>query len=177
MPSAQATLDGAPTATGTAIWVEKGSHRVVVEHGGRKVERSFDAAAGERGRAVVLVLTSPKPATASASAAVVPPPPSEPESPPKIGAYVATGVALLGAGAFVYFGSSGKSDQRALESSCSPSCRDADVDPIRRKFLFADVGLAAALLGGGIATYLFLKPTERTSVLVGPARAELRLSF
>lgn len=177
LPAAAATLDGATVKTGEPVWLEKGPHRLTVEHQGRTASKSFDATAGERGRAVVVVLAA-APASTSAAAAP-PPPPVEPPSsaPPRSGAFVATGVAVVGLGAFAYFGTQGKSRRDELERSCAPGCADADVDAVRKKLLFADVGLAVALVAGGAATYLFLKPTETTAVGLGPGRATVRWSF
>lgn len=175
---ATASLDGAPTPTGTPVWVEKGAHRVTVEHEGRTATRSFDATAGERGRAVVLVLAAPTPApSASQAPASDSVEPARDRPAPRAGAFVAAGVAVVGLGAFAYFGSQGTSRRDELERTCAPRCADSDVDAVRKKLLLADAGLAVALVAGGAATYLFLRPSPRAAVGVGPAGAVARWSF
>ncbi len=174
LPGATATLDGATVATGTPVWLERGKHTVSAEHDGKRATREFEASAGEQGRAVALVLTAPAapPSPATSTAA-----PEPVRSPPRTAAFVATGVAVVGLGAFAYFGSQGKSRRDELDRTCAPRCADADVDSVRKKLLFADLGLTVGLVAGAAAAYLFLRPSPRAAVGVGHGGAVVQGSF
>lgn len=75
-------------------------------------------------------------------------------------AYVFTGVGAVGLGAFAFFALTGKSDENALECADSKTCSDDDIDPIKQKYLFADIGLGVGVVSLGLATYFFLKPSS-----------------
>ena len=77
----------------------------------------------------------------------------------------AAGVA--GIAVFATFALLGKSDQRHLEATCSPSCNPADVDALRTKFLIADVALAAGVVSLGAATYLIVSQEPRHGASIG----------
>ena len=71
-------------------------------------------------------------------------------------AYVLAGVGVVGLGAFAYFGLSGKSDQNGLKCADSKTCKDSDIDPIKKKYLYADISLGVGLVSLGVATYLLM---------------------
>jgi hypothetical protein len=77
-------------------------------------------------------------------------------------AFVLGGVALLGAGGFTGFGLWGKSQQRSLESSCQPVCTDAEVRPVRTKFILADASLATAIVATTVGAFVYIgRPSQR----------------
>ncbi|MEO6599110.1 MAG: hypothetical protein ABIQ16_04505 [Polyangiaceae bacterium] len=95
-----------------------------------------------------------------------PPPPAEKSTP--VGAWVATGVAVVGFGTFGTFALLGSSDKKTLQD-CSPSCPDSahgTRDSLKTKFLVADIGLGVGAASAILAGVLFL-----TS---GPSAAEQR---
>ncbi len=86
-------------------------------------------------------------------------------------AYVLGAVGVVGVAAFATFALLGKSDQRRLESTCSPHCSPADVDALRTTFLIADLALAAGVVSLGAATYLVVaqEPRRGASIAVSGA--------
>lgn len=79
-------------------------------------------------------------------------------------AYVLMGVGVVGIGGFAYFGSSGKSDENALECAEFKTCTDDDLDPIKKKYLYADISLGVGLVALGVGTYLMLAPSGKSEV-------------
>ena len=71
-------------------------------------------------------------------------------------AYVLAGVGVVGLGGFAYFGLSGKSDQNGLKCADTKTCKDSDLDPIKKKYLYADISLGVGLVSLGVATYLLM---------------------
>ena len=69
--------------------------------------------------------------------------------------------ALSGLGAFAFFALTGKSDEDGLACADTKTCTDDDIDPIKQKYLFADIGLGVGVVSLGLATYFFLKPLGR----------------
>lgn len=178
IPDAKATLDGQDAETGAPVWLDPGQHKVVVRHKERTGERSFQTKSGEQGTPIVLVLAAPATASTATAPATTTAPPDDAKGPgPRTGAYVAAGVAVVGLAAFAYFGSSGKSERKDLADTCSPNCTDEQVASVRKKFLFADVGLVTGVVAGSLAAYWLLKPTESTAVAVGPRSVALRIGF
>jgi tetratricopeptide (TPR) repeat protein len=97
------------------------------------------------------------------------PAPSTPPAPPRErddrsvapAAYVLGAVGVAGVAMFATFALLGKSDQRHLESTCSPQCNPADVDALRTKFLIADLALVAGVVSLGATTYIVLSSGPR----------------
>jgi hypothetical protein len=80
-------------------------------------------------------------------------------------AYVLAGVGAVGLGGFAYFGLSGKSEQDGLDCADTKTCSDEDLDPIKKKYLYADISLGVGVISLGVATYLLLtKPTKESPV-------------
>ena len=75
-------------------------------------------------------------------------------------AWVLAGVAAAGAGSFTYFAIAGKAHENDLAGSCSPACSDAEVAPVRRDYLAADISLGAGLVAGALAAWLFLRTSH-----------------
>jgi hypothetical protein len=102
--------------------------------------------------------------------------------------YVLAGVGLVALGSFTYFGLTGGAEARDLSSGCGANrtCSDAQVDPVRRHLIVADVSLGVSLVSLGIATYLFAAHYRARSrenadlqVHAGPSRGsvDFRLTF
>ena len=119
------------------------------------------------------VAPPPKAPTAPAPAPAQPPT-LQPASPP-VAAWVATGVAVAGAGVFGTFAFLG-SRQKADLDACAPACPrslEGTRDKLKTSYLIADIGLGAAAVSSVLAIYLFAshhpsqeaKPTAQRSWL------------
>jgi hypothetical protein len=94
---------------------------------------------------------SPLPPEPVASPRPAPLPP--PRRPTPMLVYPLLGVAAAGGVSFAVFSLMGRSKQNELEQQCKPDCTDADLKPMKRSYLIADVSAAvggAALLGAAI---------------------------
>ncbi len=74
-------------------------------------------------------------------------------------AYVFTGIGVVGLGAFGFFALTGKSDEDGLACAPTKTCTDDELDPIKQKYLIADISLGVGLVSLGVATYFFLQPS------------------
>jgi hypothetical protein len=72
-------------------------------------------------------------------------------------AYVLGGVAAFALGSFSYFAIAGKTLEKNRARTCSPSCTDDQVAPVRRDYAIADVSLGVGVIAAGLATWLFLR--------------------
>lgn len=94
-------------------------------------------------------------------------------------AYAAGALGVLGVSGFAYFGLSGKGDERALEGRCAPRCTDADLDPLRQRYLAADVSLGVGIVALSLFGYLWLtseqEPGTGLHAVVSPQGAALGL--
>lgn len=96
----------------------------------------------------------------------VPPKPAPASTP--VGAWIATGVAVVGFGTFGTFAMLGNSDKNKL-NDCAPSCAESEHDrrdSLKTKFLIADVGLGVGAVSAIVAGILFLSS--------GPSEADRR---
>jgi hypothetical protein len=150
------SMDGSllvPRLTGSAVDVEPGEHLFRFERaGGAPIEQRLLIVEGDKNRKVVadfaLLVAKPPPSGA-------PLPPREPKRVP-VSAYVAGGIAVLGLGSFGFFALSGKSAEKDLASGCSPSCSDAELSPVKRDYLIADVSLGIGVVAAVAAVLLAL---------------------
>jgi len=167
---AKVTIDGAAVdATGRAIDLDPGPHRIVVEHpGAAPVTVDVVLHEAEKNRSVPATFPGPKPAAQ---------PPARPlgpaERPIPVAAWAAAGVAVAGYGVFAFFGIDGAHDRS--ESHCDTGCFADDKSRVDRKLLVADVGLAVGTVALGVATWLFLsRPTIRRATVQGIAPFTVR---
>lgn len=109
---------------------------------------------------------APTPLVKQAPLQAAPPQPVEKSTP--VGAWVATGIAVVGFGTFGTFALLGSSDKKKLDD-CAPSCPDSahgTRDSLKTKFLVADVGLGVGAASAVLAGVLFLT--------AGPSASEQR---
>lgn len=85
-------------------------------------------------------------------------------------AYVLLGVGAVGLGGFAYFGLSGKSDRDKLECADSKTCSDSELDPIQKKYLYADIALGVGIVSLGVGTYLLLAPGKKSEAAAEQAK-------
>ena len=152
------SMDGSPLVprlTGGAVDVEPGEHLFRFERAsGAPIEQRVLIVEGDKNRKVVAEFAS---LVAKAPGDALPPPLSEraPKRVP-VAAYVAGGIAVLGLGSFGFFALSGKSAESDLASGCSPSCSDAELSPVKRDYLIADVSLGIGVVAAVAAVLLVL---------------------
>ncbi len=89
-------------------------------------------------------------------------------------AYALLGVGVVGLGGFAYFGLSANSDKDALDCADSKTCTDDDLDPIRQKYLFADISLGVGLVSLGVGTYLLLTANDKPKPAANADSANVR---
>ncbi|HEU4537188.1 MAG TPA: hypothetical protein VFS00_23875 [Polyangiaceae bacterium] len=154
---------------GRALAVNPGVHTFRFESATEgKVEQQVIVRQGEKNRKIVAQFGN---APAAAPAPEAPGAPAAPGGREAPGAgsgrsplyptvpLVLAGVGVVGFGAFVGFALSGKQLERDLRDECAPECSDSQVDAVKRRLVYADVGLAAGAVGlvGAGVTYFLLR--------------------
>jgi hypothetical protein len=150
-------MDGellANALAGTAIELDPGPHVVKFTYQDYPpVEKDFVVREGEKLRKIKVSFKRPQAPAPTAAAPLPPPEPVAMHRPVPALAWALGGVALVGAGAFAYLGSSARNRRAQLEQVCSPDCADGDVNSLHTRLIAADVSLGigvAALLGAAI---------------------------
>jgi hypothetical protein len=150
-----------------AIELDPGTHTLRFELAGvDPIEKQVVLRQGQKNKIIQVSFEperAPKPiATDSADPVPVDAGDGQGAGPPVL-AYVLGGVGVLALAGAGYFWLSASSSEKELEDSgCEPSCADGDVDSIRQKRLFGDIGLGIGVVSLGIATYLLLTPEKKT---------------
>jgi hypothetical protein len=164
VPGVRVELDGRPiegALNGRAIPIDPGHHRFrFVTPDGRVQEIEAVALESVKGRPIeVRFAASPSPAPVPSPAP--PTTPAETSAAPIV-AYVLGGVGVAALAGAAYFAWSGRSERQELSDTCSPRCTDGQVDPVRSKYLVADVLLALGVVSIGTGTYFYLSAPART---------------
>ncbi|MFO0565877.1 MAG: hypothetical protein U0263_09450 [Polyangiaceae bacterium] len=157
----------AESLDGKAVSIDPGTHTFVFEsekYGKRElkfvvkegqkaqsVEISFEAAGGGKKDVPTEGGTPETPSGGGDSGVKVDS--SEPGGKKTLG-FVLLGVGAVGVGGFAFFGLTGKSDEKKLDCADSKTCTDSDLDPIKKKYLYADISLGVGLVSLGVGTYL-----------------------
>jgi len=160
-------VDGVKVADaldGKAIPVDPGLRALRFEReGSAPVEMRVLLREGERHRPIdVTFLDAAANGGASTPSGPVPPPSgegsrsAEAKSPPVAG-FILAGTAVVAFGSFAYFAIRTHSDVSSLQTHCAPACSSADVDPVRREALAADISLGVGLLSAAGAVWLFVR--------------------
>jgi hypothetical protein len=68
---------------------------------------------------------------------------------------LAVGAASVGTGAGLSL--SGYKEEQKLRETCSPTCTDSQVQPVRSKYLLSDISFGVGLVSLSAAAYLFLR--------------------
>jgi hypothetical protein len=171
------TVDGLVVASkldGKPIGVDPGVHTFHYESasGAAPVEEHMLIRQGERNR--TLTVTFPPPPGA------VPTPEPAPTAPPVRSrsplTYVFGGVGLAAIGAGTILGVSANSDastaREAAPAGCAPNCPSSRVDPIKTKYILADVSFGVGIVSLGVATYFFF--AHRGDAAVDSKQASIR---
>jgi hypothetical protein len=161
-----AWTEPAPALAGAVlVVVETPGHgpieRTVSLDAGRKVALAIDAQSGSvvEGAAQESVVAPAPVAPNTASRAGIPP--------MRIGAFVAGGVGVVGLTTAAIFGAMATSTYGDLNGACGggpcPQSRAGEISSGKMQQTLADVGLAAGVLGVGVAVPLFLLSTKAGS--------------
>jgi hypothetical protein len=175
---ARVLVDGQVVAShlsGSPLPLDPGAHRIRIEReGSAAIEETFVLRVGEKNRRVDLRL----PAGSSPTIARSRPRPSAasaPEAASSDGTSAAPlilgGVGVVALGAFAYLGLSARSELDDLDARCGGHCSSHDVDPVRRKALFADVALGVSVLSFAGAAYFALREPDGGSSASRPAQS------
>ena len=144
------TLDGKP------IVVDPGVHSFVFEAksagAAPAVKEQFVIKPGEKNRLVSVTIATGDDGGATAAAGTTEPPADTSKSSPPIAAYVVGGLGIAALGAAGVMALLASSDARDLRSTCSPNCKQSDVDAIQTRYTINAVtaGVGGVLLITGI---------------------------
>ena len=176
---AEVILDGKllPSARwGTSIALEPGPHRIEARAPGRTPYTTSLTVKDREASALEIALVARPPAPIAAPAVVAPP--DEERAPKHTAAIVATGGAVLlaGAGIGAFVVASGK--QSTAQSTCatSVSCADAK-GPVHVWDGIALGAWAGAAVVGTVAVILWLRPSPDTRIVAGPSSLRLEGTF
>lgn len=173
-------LDGQPlegALNGRAIPLDPGPHRFrFVAPDGRVQELEAVALESIKGRPIEVQFAAPPSATPVAKGARPDPAAAALALPidaantssntrPTL-AYVLGGIGVAALAGSGYFAWSGRSQRQELADTCSPSCTDEQVSPVRSKYLVADILLAVGVGSLGAGAYLFFQAPDRVPTAV-----------
>jgi len=140
---------------GKAITMDPGAYELRFESKGHlPITQKVVVREGEKNRLVSVTLEVDRPVVVVDSKPV----------PPPTAAWIAAGVGVVGLGAFTVLGLSARAEFSDLKDSCDSRCAEDDVDRVKRRALFADIGLVVGLAGAGVATWLFVDHARHTEV-------------
>lgn len=179
-------VDGQPfleAVSGQAVPIDPGQHTLRFEYADAEpIERSLVLRMGQKNRTVNVDFSDvaeptaePEPSAYDEPAEMDTVAPARP-GPLRPYAFVAGGVGGVGLAGWAVFSILGKGEQSDLEATCSPNCTDSEVQPVRTKYLIANVSLGVGLAGLAAGTALFFisrpKASSRAAWSVGvePAR-------
>jgi hypothetical protein len=152
-------MDGQVAAeqiTGRPFAVDPGPHQFVFIHPQRgRLEVTETARVGDHAR--VLEVTFADPSGKAGAPGSAPGRRAQHRGGVPVMTYVLGGVGVVALGSFAYFRVSGVNDYNDYNSSCSPTCKQDDVDAVRQKFLLSYVSLGvgvAAVAGAGLVFLL-----------------------
>lgn len=166
VPGVRVELDGRAVEgalNGRAIPIDPGRHRFrFVTPDGRVQEVESVAQESIKGRPIEARFAAPP-----APVPVPSPPPAPPSEAPvpnatPIVAYVLGGAGLAALAGAGYFAWSGRRERQELSETCSPRCADEQVDPVRSKYLVADVLLVLGVASIGTGAYFYFSAPTRT---------------
>jgi hypothetical protein len=157
--------------TGLPIQLNPGQHSLHFEHAGDKpVDQTILISEGEKAR-VVKVTFGSSPTSAGGGAGKPGPEASTNGSGTRTLSYVLGGVGVVGLAGFAYFALKGKSEEDAVTATgCKPDCSSSQVDPIKTKYLIADISLGVGVVSLGLATYFFITSMHKSATKTDSAK-------
>ncbi|MGO9000300.1 MAG: hypothetical protein ACLQVI_43800 [Polyangiaceae bacterium] len=178
--------------SGRAIALNPGPHVFRFEHSpDAPVELTEVLRMGEHNRPIYGTFSAALPPAPAPTAAQPPPVPAPPPAAAPVPlakhvstwAYVFGAAAVVGGASFAYFGATGLSEKSQLRSQCGDTCTDAQVQPLKVKYITADVSLGLGVIAAAVSAWLFLHPkveegTEpATTVTIAPNKEGASLSI
>jgi hypothetical protein len=171
-------LDGGQLADhleGLALPIDPGIHRFRFESNGMvAVEEQVVVGEGEKQRALAVQFKPLEPKAPNPKPDSLTPVGPHETSTSRVIPYALGGVGLVALGSFAYFGIKGRIESDDLAAGCgaTKSCSEAQVDPLKRHLLVADISLGVSLVALGVATWMFLSrtpssPKQTATVQVG----------
>jgi hypothetical protein len=160
--NASVSVDGVPLASaldGRALPLDPGTRAfTVMLPNGKKLQRSLVISEGQKAQLVRFEIPA-EPAPAPARPA---------RRGPSALLYGAAAFGVMGGVGFAYFGLQGRADEQNLRDGCAPRCSDADLAPLERTYLAADVSLGIGVVAASLFGYLWLtrddEPAPATAV-------------
>jgi hypothetical protein len=132
---ARVTMDGEVLATrldGRPVEIDPGEHVFRFEVPPYPpVEQRIVVRTGEKNRELLVTVGD----------TTAPPPVKEPPRPIPAAFWALGGVTIAGLAVFAGLGGSGLALKSSLQASCAPFCTDAQLQPLRTRFLAADISL------------------------------------
>jgi hypothetical protein len=179
LANARFSIDGGPATPvdGRPLTLDPGPHKLkAITADGQSAEEQVVVRAGEKTRALTLVVTS-----AGSKGAPADKPLTDPPTEATPGRSIAlpltlTAVGAVGLGASLLFGLQAKSEADDVRTRCAPHCKDSDLDGVHTKLLLSDIGLGVGVLALAAATYFWLsapssaKASAPTSTLTAGGR-------
>lgn len=143
---------------GRSLEVDPGTHRFRFTRGAESVEVVAFVRAGDKQSLIEAVFNVP--AADKARRGI----PAKPSLARRRGlpteSWILGGVGAVGFASAVYFGLTGLSRQRDMESGCAPRCASGEIDDMQRRYLVADISLGVGLLATAGALWFALAAPE-----------------
>lgn len=163
-------VDGAP------VILDPGTHHLRFERpSGTPVEQDVVILESQKGRVVTATFPSALPPSSPESGHPVTNP-ERTERPVPTVTWIASGIAVLGLGAFAGLEVSAQSDYSSAKDGCAATavCSQGDVDSMRTRFRLAAGALGLGIVSGGVALYTYF---TRPRALSAPNAARLPLDL
>jgi hypothetical protein len=156
--------------TGAPLELDPGVHTLRFEASGAEaVTRSVVIERGEKNNVVQIDLPPlPPPSTPHGGAGERSGAPLSPvERRVHPAPWIALGVGAAGVASFAFLAASGRAEERRLEKSCAPRCRDAQLQSVKTTYLVADISLAVGVSGALVGGYLLLTRDPEPAATAG----------
>lgn len=156
------SIDGAAPQLldGRSVAIDPGEHALIFRRSGyREREQRFTFTEGEKlSRRSVTLEPLGSTSSAETSSVRIDSSPVALRRASLVPTWIGLGAGVAGAAGFAYFGSTGRTADRALDD-CSPNCSAARVSRVKRDYLFANVSLGVGAAGlVTAAVWLLLRP-------------------
>jgi len=168
---------------GLAIEMDPGKHRLrFLLPWGDVLSSDVLIREGEKNRLIQVKIEKP---AAEPAAAKEPPKPQPEQAPPPVArkppvaAWVMTGVAVAGAGAFTTFALLGNSQKQKIDA-CAPACDPTyknTRNTLKTDYLLADISLGVAVVSTAVATYLFVSSSGHEQPVADAPRLKLQVGL
>jgi hypothetical protein len=166
---AKVAVDDGPAeaVSGRAWTLDPGTHTIVVEAHGQRVEQKVVVSQAEANRVVRVRLAKTGAAetpVAAPSRAESAPPPSKPTSSIAVAPLALAGVAVASATVSLWLGLSARGDANDLaDTPCGAThtCSDGQLSGIRTRLVIADVALGVAAVSAAVAVWLWVSDASR----------------